>query len=204
MRRWSLVAVYVRMFAFLFALPAFVAAQQSPYSPALLAQTGGTSSSPVSFGGEETDWSVKPTSSLTTTYHAKTPLEIPGARRVSTVELKAMLDGTSPPLLVDVLGGDVKKRLVLPGAVSLGFEAGNGKVYFAEKKRFEDVLAKLTGNDKEKPMVFYCLSSECWLSYNAALRAVDGGYSKVLWYRGGTVAWKAAGYSLVPATPFDW
>ncbi len=37
------------------------------------------------------------------------------------------------------------------------------------------------------------LSRECWVSYNAALRAINAGYTNVLWYRGGIEAWKAAG-----------
>ena len=33
--------------------------------------------------------------------------------------------------------------------------------------------------------MFYCEGAQCWESYNAALRALDLGYSNVLWYRGG-------------------
>lgn len=45
-------------------------------------------------------------------------------------------------------------------------------------------------------MVFYCASTMCWMSYNAALRARALGYLDVLWYRGGIEAWKAAGLPL--------
>jgi hypothetical protein len=31
------------------------------------------------------------------------------------------------------------------------------------------------------------------MSYNAALRAINAGYTNVLWYRGGIEAWKMAG-----------
>ena len=55
------------------------------------------------------------------------------------------------------------------------------------------LLAQLASGDKAKPMVFFCASSQCWLSYNAALRAVAAGYSRVYWYRGGVDAWTAAG-----------
>ena len=54
-------------------------------------------------------------------------------------------------------------------------------------------LDEVTGGDKAKPVVFYCLSQMCWLSYNAAMRAVEAGYTNVLWYRGGIESWKAAG-----------
>jgi rhodanese-related sulfurtransferase len=51
---------------------------------------------------------------------------------------------------------------------------------------------KLTGGDKTRPLVFLCFNAECWLSYNAALHAMDAGYKDVIWYRGGTEAWRGA------------
>ena len=42
-------------------------------------------------------------------------------------------------------------------------------------------------------MIFFCLSAECWLSHNAALRATALGYANILWYRGGIEAWQQAG-----------
>lgn len=35
------------------------------------------------------------------------------------------------------------------------------------------------------PLVFYCHHHHCWLSYNAALRAIKLGYTNVMWYRWG-------------------
>jgi rhodanese-related sulfurtransferase len=46
-------------------------------------------------------------------------------------------------------------------------------------------------------MVFFCANARCWLSYNAALRAVRLGYSGVRWYRGGIDAWGRSGGALV-------
>ena len=37
------------------------------------------------------------------------------------------------------------------------------------------------------------------MSYNAALRAINAGYTNVKWYRGGIEAWKAAGLPTQPA-----
>ena len=55
--------------------------------------------------------------------------------------------------------------------------------------------------DKTSPIVFYCLSWECWLSYNAAMRAVALGYKNVFWYRGGYYSWFAAGLPLELVEP---
>ena len=65
-------------------------------------------------------------------------------------------------------------------------------------KRGDTYLQTLTGGDKGKPIVFYCRSSSCWHSYNASLRAVEAGYTNVLWYRGGIDAWQQSGGVTVP------
>ena len=49
-------------------------------------------------------------------------------------------------------------------------------------------------------LVFYCLA-DCWMSWNAAKRALSLGYSNVAWYREGTDGWRAAGLPLQEATP---
>jgi len=55
------------------------------------------------------------------------------------------------------------------------------------------MLERLTQGRKDVVLVFYCLSPECCMSYNGALRAIHAGYTNVLWYRGGIEAWKTAG-----------
>jgi lipoprotein NlpI len=39
------------------------------------------------------------------------------------------------------------------------------------------------------PLIFFCAGSRCWHSYNACLRAINLGYTRVYWYRGGLWAW---------------
>ena len=53
-------------------------------------------------------------------------------------------------------------------------------------------MGKLTNNNLNMPLVFFCPGVKCWESYNAALRAINLGYSKVYWYRGGISSWTAA------------
>jgi len=168
----------------------------------LLLALGASPASAQSYADEGTDWGVKPTSELETKYyHSKTPTTVPGARTVSTVELKKLLDSPNPPLLFDVLK---ESKMMIRGALYLGSSAGDGRVFPADKARFAKMLEAVTNGDKNKSMVFYCLSSYCWLSYNAVLRAVGEGYQNVLWYRGGFDAWKAAEYPFVGAQPYAW
>ena len=125
-----------------------------------------------SYANEDIDWGVSPTKDMTTIYHAKTPTMVPGAKTVKTVELKALLAQSDLPLVFDVLNGEVSARVVITGAIFLGFDGGDGRVYGAEKARFAKMLETITGGNRDKVLVFYCLNSECWLSYNAANRAV--------------------------------
>ena len=47
-------------------------------------------------------------------------------------------------------------------------------------------------------LVFYCLAN-CWMSWNAAKRALSLGYPNVAWYRDGTDGWLAASLPLEDA-----
>lgn len=129
-------------------------------------------------------------------YDAPTPLTVPGAQTVTTAALRRLLprSGAERPVLVDVLGGN--GHPTLPGSAWLP-GAGRG-VSFDDplQARLGQALAVLTRGDRARPVVFFCASPRCWLSYNAALRAVRLGYTNVLWYRGGIEAWGAGGGAL--------
>jgi PQQ-dependent catabolism-associated CXXCW motif protein len=144
----------------------------------------------TAFSFEDKDWNVEPTTEPRSGRpHAPTPTSIPGARVIRTLELKALLDASNNVVVVDVL--DSKTRKSVPGAFWLS-GAGDGRFFAAEKSRFAAALEKLTGGDKTRPLVFLCISSECWLSYNASLHALEAGYKDVIWYRGGTNSWTGA------------
>lgn len=145
-----------------------------------------------SFSAEDKNWGVAPQDVIRKgSYHAPTPMVLPGAKVVATHALAQSLQGNSKPILINVLTGSWVNAL--PGSVWLS-GAGQGAGFDdPTQARMAKRLEELTGGDKTKPVVFYCLSSECWLSYNAALRAQRLGYANVGWYRGGVDSWKAAG-----------
>ena len=64
-------------------------------------------------------------------------------------------------------------------------------------------LASASGGDKRKPLVFYCLRN-CWMSWNAAKRAVELGYDSVIWFPDGTDGWSQAGLPLSESEPRPW
>lgn len=160
----------------------------------ILANGAHAQSAPGAFGyaDEARDWGVAPTNRLRQQpYHGFTPLTIPGAQVVRTQELHAMLAGTVAPVLIDVLADE--GHVTLAGTAWIS-GAGRGTNFFDPVQAvLEQLLAKLTHGDKARGLVFFCAGPQCWLSYNAALRAVAAGYEKVYWYRGGIEAWTAAG-----------
>jgi tetratricopeptide (TPR) repeat protein len=73
--------------------------------------------------------------------------------------------------------------------------------------RLKKDLAELTRGDRDMPLVFFCEGVKSWQSYNAALRALDLGYTQVYWYRGGISAWDSAHQEFPfesSQTPFSW
>ena len=157
---------------------------------------------PGVYADEDKDWGVPPSASLRTLgYHSPTPLQIPGGKVVTTGELKALLEQNPRPYVIDVLGGGV--HTTVAGAFWM-MGAGAGDMSREEEERFAKAIAGFAGGDKGRPMVFFCVDSECWLSYNAALRAIGLGYTNVMWYRGGIAAWRVGQNPAAQSDPFFW
>jgi PQQ-dependent catabolism-associated CXXCW motif protein len=163
---------------------------------AALILAGGAQAQPAAgdhgYADEDRDWGIAPTNRLRQQpYHGPTPLQIPGAQVVQTRQLQAMLAGPGSPILIDVLSE--QGHVTLARAVWLS-GAGRGANFLDPvQSMLTQLLGQLAGGDKATPMVFFCAGPQCWLSYNAALRAVAAGYGRVYWYRGGIEAWTAAG-----------
>ena len=149
---------------------------------------------------EDRDWLVSAPQALRRApYSAPTPMDIPDAKVIRTAELKAALESATPPILIDVAAGEGHDTL--PGAVWIP-GAGRGENFVDTiQGELSALLAQLTAGDRDRALVFLCVNSQCWLSFNAARRAFAAGFRNVYWYRGGYAAWKAAGLPLVPIQP---
>ena len=141
---------------------------------------------------ETQDQGVPPPRGLHTgAMHGPTPASIPGGRLVTTAQLVQALRGPAAgrPLVFDVLGGPER----LPGAQNAVPAHQPGSFDDDTQREFGRYLQQVTQGRMDMPLVFYCASTQCWMSYNAALRAITMGHKQVLWYRGGLQSWKQAG-----------
>jgi len=151
---------------------------------------------------ERQDLGVPPTRQLHDgAMHGATPASIPGGQVITTKGLVALVQGRQAPfVLFDVLG----QRETLPNAVPAVWLSQPGSFDDSVQQQASQMLAQQTRGRKDMALVFYCLSRECWLSYNASLRAIAAGYTNVLWYRGGIEAWKSAGLAAQPQGQPGW
>ncbi len=142
-------------------------------------------------------------------YHAPTPLTLKGATVVSTAAARklwlahaAFVDvWPQPPKPVGLPKGTLwiqKPRLDIPGSIWLP-DTGYGQISGRMEFYFEDGLATASHHDRSTKLVIYCLK-DCWMSWNAARRAITLGYKQVYWYPGGSDSWQRAGFPLTRAT----
>jgi PQQ-dependent catabolism-associated CXXCW motif protein len=139
---------------------------------------------------EDDDFGIVPVGDLQTNLVAPTPRDVPGAKTIHTDELRDLLS-QNKPLLIDVALDSW--GYTLPGAVGLQ-GIGHGAAFSeGPQARFAHKINDLTDGDMTKPVVVFCVNSERFTSYNAALQLAALGYTDVRWYRGGVEAWEVNG-----------
>jgi PQQ-dependent catabolism-associated CXXCW motif protein len=168
------------------------------------------SSTFVGLGARSQDRVPEPAGYRVSDYRAPTPATLAGARVLTTAE--AQLYWRNGEVFVDVLAhsprsanlpnGTIwreKTRRDIPGSVWLP-NTGYGELAAETENYFRLGLERVTRSDGAKLLVFYCLR-DCWMSWNAAKRALALGYKNVAWYPDGTDGWEAAGLPLQEAKP---
>jgi len=86
---------------------------------------------------------------------------------------------------------------VIPGSVWLP-GAGMAEIDPKIEASFRTLLSQITRGDRNHVVVIYC-HERCWLSWNAAKRAISYGYRNVHWFPEGVEGWRAAGNTTVVA-----
>jgi PQQ-dependent catabolism-associated CXXCW motif protein len=144
-------------------------------------------------------------------YRAPTPSTLAGARVITTAQARALWQ-SGAAAFVDVLAhapkpanlppGTLwldKARMDIPGSIWLP-DTGYGELAASTETYLRKGLARVTKGDRSKLIVIYCLA-DCWMSWNAAKRALAMGYANIAWYPAGTDGWSSAGLPLQKAAP---
>ncbi|WP_306132916.1 PQQ-dependent catabolism-associated CXXCW motif protein [Roseivivax marinus] len=92
-----------------------------------------------------------------------------------------------------------KPRNSIPGAMWLP-NVGYGAIAEETADYFRAGLDVVTEGDPDHAVLFFCLEN-CWMSWNAAKRALEWGYSEVYWLPEGTDGWALWDYPLEPVAP---
>jgi PQQ-dependent catabolism-associated CXXCW motif protein len=144
-------------------------------------------------------------------YRAPTPATLRGAQVITTAQAQdiwrmgtGIFVDTMPhvPRPANLPAGTIwreKQRLNIPGSTWLA-DTGYGELSAVAEAYLRSGLERITGGDRAKLLVIYCLR-DCWMSWNVAKRAVSWGYSSVAWYPDGTDGWQDAGLPLSAAAP---
>jgi PQQ-dependent catabolism-associated CXXCW motif protein len=157
--------------------------------------TGGLSY--INPADEWSNFAVDPQGGLKREIGTNTPLSIPRGRVIKTAELEtAIKRGTLegiPFLVIDALRRTTPPpEPAIPGAKYIEYAGDHGSFDDDTQQKLKNELDELTNGNLDMPLVFFCQGARCWESYNACLRAINLGYRKVYWYRGGVESWKAA------------
>ncbi len=144
-------------------------------------------------------------------YNAPTPRTLAGAAVLDTAEAERLWREGSA-IFVDVMPraerpanlppGTLwrdKRRESIPGSTWLP-NVGYGALSEDKERYFRRSLDEITGGIVTRRLVFYC-EADCWMSWNAAKRALAFGYANVAWYPEGTNGWSEAGLPLAEVTP---
>ncbi len=144
-------------------------------------------------------------------YRTPTPATLRGARVIGTEEAEQIWRSRSasfvdvlprPPRPRNLPEGTLwrdKPRSNIPGSIWLP-DTGYGELAPSMADYFVKGLEKATNGDRARLLVVYCLA-DCWMSWNAAKRALALGYANVAWYPQGTDGWSAALLPLEDSTP---
>lgn len=151
---------------------------------------------------------AEPDEYRTNEYRTPVPPTLKGAR-VITAEEAEPLHKDKTALFIDVFPRAPKPPDLPAGTVwrdpphsSIGGahwlpNVGYGVLSPEFETYFRTNLEKLTGKDPAKPVVFFCLKN-CWMSWNAAKRALSWGYKNVIWFPDGSDGWQNVGNDIVP------
>lgn len=139
-------------------------------------------------------------------YDAPVPDGLTGAIRVDAIDVR-QLQAEKNALVIDVIPAHRKPEFLpdnqiwippvhkgIPGSVWLP-DVGYGVLSDTTVNYLTSNLEKHTNSNLQHPIIFYC-RLDCWMSWNAAKRALDFGYTNVYWFADGIDGWTFEDFEL--------
>ncbi|MEQ1652813.1 MAG: PQQ-dependent catabolism-associated CXXCW motif protein [Hyphomicrobium sp.] len=154
---------------------------------------------------------TEPENYRTDEYRQPVPATLKGAKIITADEASALWTAGSA-VFIDVYPHAPKPQNLPAGTVwrepqHFSIEnakwlanTGYGVLSPEAETYFKTHLEALSGGDKTKPLVFFCLRN-CWMSWNAGKRAMTYGYTNVIWFSEGTDAWQEIGQPVAEIKP---
>ncbi len=138
-----------------------------------------------------------------------------GVKRISAAKLEQALNAKVSLVLIDVYGAIFREesldfdgewlvsspRKNIPGSVWLP-NVGKQSLKPVVEKYYRNQLTELTDNNRASLLVIYCME-DCWMSWNAAKRAHEWGYTNVRWFREGVDGWTDNNWALQNSEPVN-
>lgn len=113
------------------------------------------------------------------------PAEMAGVKKITTDELKKMLDEGKAVVILDNRKDKEYEAEHIPSAKWVGTD---------ELLKNGPKVAEAAGVKKDDIIVNYCNGIKCWKSPAASTLLLDAGYKNIYWYRDGIPDWIRKGY----------
>ncbi len=160
------------------------------------------------------DEMIEPSGYRLNDYNAPVPYTLNGAKVVQVLDVERLLESESV-IPIDVLPAQRKPEGLdsaslwlppphygIPGSLWLP-DVGRGEINDQLDQYFQIVLKRVTNDDLNVGLMFYCLP-DCWMSWNAAKRAVDEyGYTNVYWFPEGITGWQLVNDQIEKLLPYE-
>lgn len=143
-------------------------------------------------------------------YDAPVPHTLAGAETVTALDVAKLVERGA--IVVDVVPAHRAPSALpegqlwlppphegIPGALWLP-DTGFGTLDPLTERYFLEHLERASGGHRDRPLVFYC-RIDCWMSWNAARRALEAGYTNVHWFRDGIDDWRFEGFETEALAP---
>lgn len=139
-------------------------------------------------------------------YRSPVPEGVSGATTIGPEQAHALWEARAagfidvlprPPKPANLPKGTIwrdKPRNSIPGAIWVP-NVGYGAIADVTAAYFQKGLIAATRGDPNNAVVLFCLE-DCWMSWNAARRALEWGYTNIYWFPEGTDGWALWGYPL--------